>query len=37
LVQQAVSLGHRAYVLVNKRAEGNEPVTVQGLVKMLRG
>jgi hypothetical protein len=26
----------RAYVLVNNRAEGNAPLTVQGLVEMLR-
>jgi len=29
--------GRRAYVLVNNRAEGNAPLTVQGLVRMLRG
>ena len=29
--------GRRAYVLVNNRAEGNAPLTVQGLVGMLRG
>jgi hypothetical protein len=29
--------GRRAYVLVNNRAEGNAPLTVQGLVEMLRG
>jgi len=37
LVRQAVSEGRRAYVLVNNRAEGNAPLTVQGLVEMLRG
>ncbi|MEO7863826.1 MAG: hypothetical protein ABIU05_26025 [Nitrospirales bacterium] len=26
----------RAYVLINNRAEGNTPLTVQGLVGMLR-
>jgi len=29
--------GRRAYVLVNNRAEGNAPLTVEGLVGMLRG
>ena len=29
--------GRRAYVLVNNRAEGNAPLSVQGLVGMLRG
>lgn len=37
LVRQAVSEGRRAYVLVNNRTEGNAPLTVQGLVGMLRG
>jgi hypothetical protein len=37
LVRQAVSAGRRAYVLVNNRAEGNAPLTVEGLVEMLRG
>jgi hypothetical protein len=37
LVRQAVGAGRRAYVLVNNRAEGNAPLTVQGLVGMLRG
>ena len=32
----AVCAGRRAYVLVNNRAEGNAPLTVQGLVGMLR-
>ena len=29
--------GRRAYVLVNNRAEGNAPLSVEGLVGMLRG
>ena len=37
LVRKAVGAGPRAYVLVNHRAEGNAPLTVQGLVGMLRG
>ena len=37
LVRQAVGMGRRAYVLVNNRAEGNAPLTVEGLVGMLRG
>ena len=37
LVRQAVGAGRRAYVLVNNRAEGNAPLTVQGLVGMLHG
>jgi len=37
LVRQAVSEGRHAYVLVNNRAEGNAPLTVEGLVGMLRG
>jgi uncharacterized protein YecE (DUF72 family) len=36
LVQQAVSEGRRAYVLVNNRSEGNAPLTVQGLTDELR-
>ena len=36
LVRQAVGMGRRAYVLVNNRAEGNAPLTVEGLVGMLR-
>jgi len=32
----AVGAGRRAYVLVNNRAEGNAPLTVQGLEEMLR-
>jgi len=35
LARQAVSEGRRAYVLVNKRAEGNAPLTVQALSEML--
>jgi uncharacterized protein YecE (DUF72 family) len=35
LARQAVSEGRRAYVLVNNRAEGNAPLTVQGLVELL--
>ena len=31
-MREAVSVGRRAYVLVNKRAEGNAPLTVQALV-----
>ncbi|HEX4968641.1 MAG TPA: hypothetical protein VFV44_08980 [Nitrospiraceae bacterium] len=37
LVRQAIGGGRRAYVLVNYRAEGNTPLTVEGLVRMLRG
>jgi hypothetical protein len=37
LVRQAVSEGRHAYVLVNNRAEGNAPLTVQGLCEMLHG
>jgi uncharacterized protein YecE (DUF72 family) len=36
LVRQAVGAGRRAYVLVNNRAEGNAPLTVQALSEMLR-
>jgi uncharacterized protein YecE (DUF72 family) len=36
VVRQAVGAGRRAYVLVNNRAEGNAPLTVEGLVGMLR-
>ena len=36
LVRQAVGAGRRAYVLVNNRAEGNVPLTVEGLVGMLQ-
>ena len=35
LVRQAVNEGRRAYVLVNNRSEGNAPLTVQALAKML--
>jgi uncharacterized protein YecE (DUF72 family) len=28
--------GRRAYVLVNNRAEGNAPLTVQALTEMLK-
>jgi uncharacterized protein YecE (DUF72 family) len=35
LMRQAVSEGRRAYVLVNNRAEGNAPLTVQALVDAL--
>jgi hypothetical protein len=35
--RQAVGAGRPAYVLVNNRCEGNAPLTVQGLVGMLRG
>ena len=31
LVRQAVGAGRRAYVLVNNRAEGNAPLTVEAL------
>jgi hypothetical protein len=37
LVRQAVGAGRRAYVLVNNRAEGNAPLTVEALVGMLCG
>jgi uncharacterized protein YecE (DUF72 family) len=36
LVRQAVSEGRRAYVLVNNRAEGNAPLTVQALAHLFR-
>jgi hypothetical protein len=36
LVRQAVGAGRYAYVSVNNRAEGNAPLTVQGLTEMLR-
>jgi len=36
LVRQAVGAGRCAYVLVNNPAEGNSPLTVEGLVVMLR-
>jgi hypothetical protein len=37
LVRKTVGEGRRAYVLVNNWAEGNAPLTVQGLVEILRG
>ena len=37
LVRQAAGAGRRAYVLVNNRAEGNAPLTVEALTEMLRG
>jgi hypothetical protein len=37
LVKKAVIENRQAYVLVNNRAEGNAPLTVQGLSEMLRG
>ena len=36
LVRQAVNAGRQASVLVNNRAEGNAPLTVQGLAEILR-
>ena len=36
VVRQAISEGRRAYVLINNLAEGNAPLTVQGLSEMLR-
>ena len=36
LVKQAVADNRRAYVLVNNRAEGNAPLTVEALVDQLR-
>ena len=36
LVRKAAAENRRAYVLVNNRAEGNAPLTVEGLVGMLR-
>ncbi len=35
LVRQAVTENRRAYVLVNNRAEGNAPLTVEALVAQL--
>jgi uncharacterized protein YecE (DUF72 family) len=35
LVRQAVGMGRHVYVLVNNRAEGNAPLTVQALSEML--
>ena len=37
LVNKAVEEGRRHYVLVGNRSEGNAPLTVEGLVGMLRG
>jgi hypothetical protein len=37
LLRQAVGAGRRAYVMVNNRAEGNAPLTLEGLAGMLRG
>jgi uncharacterized protein YecE (DUF72 family) len=36
LVKKAVVENRRAYVLVNNRAEGNAPITVEALVDQLR-
>jgi uncharacterized protein YecE (DUF72 family) len=36
LVRQAVPEARRTYVLVNNRAEGNAPLTVQALSDQLR-
>ena len=35
LARQAASEGRHAYVLVNNRAEGNAPLTVQALTELL--
>ena len=35
LVRKAIGAGRRAYFLVNNRAEGNAPLTVQALVEGL--
>jgi len=35
VVRQAVGAGRHAYVLVNNRAEGNVPLTVEALTEML--
>jgi hypothetical protein len=37
LARQDVSEGRRAYVLVNNRSEGNAPLTVQALARILFG
>ncbi len=37
LVRKAVAENRRAYVLVNNRAEGNAPLTVEALSEILRG
>ena len=36
LVRKAVAENRRAYVLVNNRAEGNAPLTVEALTNQLR-
>jgi len=36
LIRDVVADERRAYVLVNNRAEGNAPLTVQALVDLLR-
>jgi len=36
VMRQAVSEGRHDYVLVNNRAEGNAPLTVQALSELLR-
>jgi uncharacterized protein YecE (DUF72 family) len=36
LVKKAVSENCRAYVLVNNRAEGNAPLTIQALTDQLQ-
>ena len=36
LLKETVAEGRKAYVLVNNRAEGNAPLTIQGLVDRLR-
>ena len=36
LIRKAVAQERRAYVLVNNRAEGCAPLTVQALVDLLR-
>jgi hypothetical protein len=36
LVRRAITENRNTYVLVNNRAEGNAPVTVQALTEMLR-
>jgi hypothetical protein len=36
-IQRVGGAGRRAHVLVNNRAEENAPLTVKGLVGMLRG
>ncbi len=36
LVRQATGEGRSIYVLVNNRAEGNAPLTIQALVNLLQ-